>query len=86
VPSRRSAGRDDCLHVAVRNGPVPEKRLSGPGGCRTWESPPANRPQRSVSHRLLGPSLGYGPANPARIRLVEADFRFRRPKPDSLME
>ena len=25
------------------------------GGCRTWESPAANRPQRSISHRLLGP-------------------------------
>ena len=55
------------------------------GGCRTWESPAANRPQRRLFHRLLAPWRGYGAANPAENPLAGTDFRFRRPKCDSLL-
>ena len=32
-----------------------DRLLQDLGVCRTFESPTANRPQRSISHRLFGP-------------------------------
>ena len=50
------------------------------GACRAWGASAANRPQRSISHRLFAPWLGYGAANPARTVLAGADSRFSTPQ------
>src|SRR5690606_35835411 len=61
------------------------------GGCGTWKSPAANRPQRPIfgfaalrEHRLFDQLLGYWAANPAKTGLARADLRFRRSNPDRL--
>jgi len=55
----------------------------GLGACRTGGASAANRPLRSISHRLFAPWQGYGAANTARTVLAGADSPT--PKPDRLL-
>jgi len=56
------------------------------GACRTLESSAANRPRRPLFYRLLAPWNNHAAANPAKNGLGGADFRYRRPMSDRLLE
>jgi hypothetical protein len=51
------------------------------GASRTLKSSAANRPQRTLFHRLLAPWNNHAVENPAKNGLAGADFRYRRPSP-----
>ena len=54
------------------------------GACRAWGASAANRPQRSIFHRLFAPWLGYGLQIRQELSSLGPILAFRRPKPDRL--